>query len=166
MKPSYSLPRWFLLIISFYIVLALAAAPPRAVAQQKKPGRGRGAPPQRPTAPPAPRSALLTNEAWRNAPRTPTTSDEIDRLVAAELKSSNIEPAPLTTDEQFLRRLILDLTGKLPTPSEVSAFLADQDPGKRAKIIDKLLDTDDYAKHWARYWRDVIAARIQDRRGL
>src|SRR5262249_30039480 len=41
----------------------------------------------------------------------------------------------------------------------------DKDPRKRAKTIDQLLDSDAFADHWARYWRDVIAARVQDRRG-
>src|SRR5205823_9463324 len=69
-------------------------------------------------------------------------------------------------DEQFLRRVTLDLTGKLPTPTEISSFVADTEARKRVKVIDKLLDSDAFAHHWARYWRDVIAARVQDRRGL
>jgi hypothetical protein len=108
----------------------------------------------------------LTSDAWRNAPLTAVTSREIDELVARELRESKIEPAPLTTDEQFLRRVTLDLTGKLPTPSQVDAFAAGSDPGKRANVIDKLLDSEACAEHWARYWRDVIAARVSDRRGL
>src|SRR5207249_3981969 len=72
----------------------------------------------------------------------------------------------LTTDEQFIRRVSLDLTGKLPPPSEISAFAADTDPAKRARYIDKLLDSDAFARHWARYWREVISAKIINRQGL
>jgi hypothetical protein len=151
----------------------LIALPIGAAAAQKKQQKGGAAgaskpaaPPPPPTAPSAPRSALLTNDAWRDAPLARTTPQEIDQLIAAELLASGITPAPRTTDEQFLRRVTLDLTGKLPTPADVSSFLADNDAHKRAKIIDKLLDSDACTNHWARYWRDVIAARVQDRRGL
>ena len=95
-----------------------------------------------------------------------TTSAEIDRLVLKELLANKIEPAPLTTDEQFIRRVTLDLTGELPNTADITAFLADKDPQKRAKLIDKLLDTDKFARYWSRYWRDVIAARVVDRRNL
>jgi len=161
--------RQFAWAIGLCITTILVSLPLRATAEDKKPQRkGPGVAPAaaRPTAPPAPRSALLNNDAWRNAPLTPVTSREIDDLVARELRESKIEPAPLTGDEQFLRRVTLDLTGKLPTPSQVSAFAADRDPRKRAKVIDKLLESETYAEHWARYWRDVIAARVSDRRGL
>jgi hypothetical protein len=115
---------------------------------------------------PAPRSAQLTQETWKNISRKPIRAGEIDHLIAKELQTSKIEPAPLTTDEQFIRRIALDLTGQLPPPAEVEKFTANQDSLKRAKLIDKLLTSDDYAVHWARYWRDVIGARITDRRGL
>jgi hypothetical protein len=148
---------------------------PEVGAQPKKPptpgkgstaASGRAAQPEKPTAPPAPRSALLTNEAWQNAPSSPVSPQEIDRLVARELQASQIKPAPLTPDEQFLRRVTLDLSGKLPTPAAVASFVADKDPHKRAKVIDQLLASEDYASHWARYWLDVISARVADRRGL
>src|SRR5262249_11509890 len=49
--------------------------------------------------------------------------------------------------------------------ADVDEFVADKDPRKRAKLIDKLLESEEYARHWARYWRDVIATRLTDRRG-
>jgi hypothetical protein len=155
-----------LLIILSAVGIA-AISPLEADAEDKKFGKGPGrqVAPQ-PVAPPAPRSSLLTNDIWQKAPIARVTSREIDELVARELKASKIEPAPLTTDEQFLRRVTLDMTGKLPTPAEVDAFVNDKHPNKRANLIDKLLDGDGYARHWAAYWRDVIAARVQDRRGL
>src|SRR5262249_14005695 len=55
---------------------------------------------------------------------------------------------------------------KLPSPADVAAFVADGGPRKRAKFIDKLLASEAYTKHWAGYWRDVLSARIADRRGL
>src|SRR5215217_1534919 len=104
----------------------------------------------RPPKPIAPRSNVLTSEPWNGVPITPLTPGELDQLVAAELRAENISPAARTTDEQFLRRVSLDLTGKLPAPHELADFVADRDPGKRAKVIDKLLRGDAYARHWAK----------------
>lgn len=120
----------------------------------------------KPVPPPA-SAALLKVEEWQHTPLTPVSSKDIDRLVAEELKKivakkSETAPRPLaslTTDEQFLRRVTLDLTGRLPTPAVMEAFLTDTDPNKRAKQIDHLLDSEAYALHWARFWTDVIAAR-------
>jgi hypothetical protein len=108
---------------------------------------------------------LLTREAWQNAPRSPLQPGEIDALVLQGLRKGEVEPAPLTTDEQFLRRVSLDLTGQLPLPADVAEFVADPSSNKRARMIDKLLSSDEYARHWARYWRDVIETRIPDVRG-
>ncbi len=129
---------------------------------KKKPAPG----PRPQLAPPPPRSALLKVEDWQKAPLTPAGPAEIDALVARELETSRVQPAPLTTDEQFIRRVTLDLTGQLPVPADVTEFVADPDARKRARLIDKLLDSDEYAQHWARYWRDVIQSRVTDRRGL
>jgi hypothetical protein len=81
------------------------------------------------------------------------------------LEADGIKPAARTSDEQFLRRVTLDLTGQLPVPADVTEFVADRDPNKRAKLIDKLLASDEYAQHWAQYWRDVVGSRIADPRG-
>ena len=108
---------------------------------------------------------VLSNDAWKGAAKTPVQPEEIDRLIGREQAAEKITPSPRTTDEQFLRRVMLDLTGRLPLPADVTEFSADRDPGKRAKMIDKLLDGPEYAQHWARYWRDVFAAKVTDRRG-
>ena len=117
-------------------------------------------------APLAPRSSLLTSDSWQQAPLSPLEPGEIDRLVAREQQRDKIQPAPLTTDEQFIRRVTLDLTGQLPVPADVAEFVADADPQKRGRLIGRLLDSDEYARHWARYWREVMTARVTDRRGL
>lgn len=114
---------------------------------------------------PLPRAAVLRTDAWQNAPPTPVKPAEIDALVLTELKTTGAAPAPRTTDEQFLRRVTLDLIGELPTPADLQAFVADTAPDKRARRIDKLLASEEFAKHWARYWREVIAAKLTDRRG-
>jgi hypothetical protein len=62
----------------------------------------------------------------------------------------------LTDDTTFFRRVRFDLTGKLPDPAEVKAFLADTAPGKREKLIRILLAGDEFSINWGRYWRDVL----------
>ena len=56
----------------------------------------------------------------------------------------------------FLRRAYLDVIGRLPTPDETRAFLADTDPTKRAKLIDALLERPEYADFWANKWADLL----------
>ena len=109
-------------------------------------------------------TGYLRTEDWLKVSTAPLAPGELDRLVNEQLKKANVEPARRTTDEQFIRRAWLDLTGRLPMPADVSEFLADKSPNKRAQLIDKLLATDDFAKHWGLYWRDVIMSKISDQR--
>ncbi|MCS7045385.1 MAG: DUF1549 and DUF1553 domain-containing protein [Gemmataceae bacterium] len=111
-------------------------------------------------------TGYLRTEDWLKASTAPLAKGELDRLVNEQLKKANVGPAPLTTDEQFVRRVWLDLTGRLPKPTDLKEFLADQSPDKRARLVDKLLATDDFARHWALYWRDVIMSKITDQRTL
>ena len=73
-----------------------------------------------------------------------TPNNFIDEFVLAKLKKLNIRPSTLTTDDAFLRRVYLDTVGRLPTPDEVKAFLADASPDKRSTLIDVLLDTPEW----------------------
>ena len=70
---------------------------------------------------------------------------EIDRMVAAKLRKIGVAPSPLCRDEEFLRRVSLDLTGTPPAPAEVVAFLADPAPDKRTAKVDELLNRPSYA---------------------
>lgn len=80
----------------------------------------------------------------------------IDRHVLARLKKLNIHPADLCDDATFLRRVSLDVTGALPAPEEVRAFLADKNSDKRAKKIDELLQRPGYAALWATKFSDLL----------
>src|SRR5260370_23283615 len=55
-----------------------------------------------------------------------------------------------------MRRVSYDMTGKLPAPEEIQAFIRDTVAEKRAKLIDRLLDSEPYAVNWGRYWRDTL----------
>jgi hypothetical protein len=108
---------------------------------------------------------VITEAMWRGASREALRQGEIDELIAKELSKCNLPLAPRTSDAQFIRRVMLDLTGRLPLPAEVAEFVNDRDANKRGKLIDKLLDSDAYVEHWAHYWRRVIGSRITDFRG-
>ncbi len=79
----------------------------------------------------------------KNYPDVPTPT-KIDALVVQKLKKLGIVPSELAADEQFLRRVSLDIAGTLPTPKEIREFVADTDPNKREKKIDQLLATPAY----------------------
>ena len=72
----------------------------------------------------------------------------IDGHVFAKLRQLNILPSELSSDEEFLRRVCLDLTGTLPPPNRVREFLADPDPDKRDKLVEILLDSPEYIDYW------------------
>jgi hypothetical protein len=86
------------------------------------------------------------------------TSAELDALIAKYLaaNSPKVEPATQTSDVEFVRRVWFDLAGAPPTPQEVQSFVRDRTKDKRAKLIDALLASPEYARNWAKYWRDVI----------
>jgi hypothetical protein len=80
----------------------------------------------------------------------------IDELALAKWKQLGITPSELCTDGEFIRRVSLDLCGKLPTPDEVRAFLADKRPDKRSKWIERCLDDKDYAAFFALRWGSIL----------
>src|SRR5215472_596546 len=63
----------------------------------------------------------------------------IDSYLIADMQAAGVQPANMTTDWEFIRRVTLDLTGRIPTTSRVLAFVADTTPNKRAALIDELL---------------------------
>ena len=80
----------------------------------------------------------------------------IDALVWAKLKTLGISPSSPAGDSTYLRRAFLDVIGRLPTPVEARSFLADADPLKRPKLVDRLLERPEYADHWANKWADLL----------
>jgi hypothetical protein len=80
----------------------------------------------------------------------------IDELVASEWQRLGVKPAPLADDATFIRRASLDLTGTLPTPEQVLAFVNSQSADKRAKLIDDLLERPEYVDYWSLKWGDLL----------
>ena len=86
----------------------------------------------------------------------PQVNNYIDDAVDQKLMQLKYLPSDLCTDEEFIRRVYLDVIGILPTLEEVTAFAADQDPNKRDKAVDQLLDRPEYSKFWALKWGDLL----------
>jgi len=83
----------------------------------------------------------------------------VDKFTAKKWRELGLVPSELCSDEVFIRRVYIDITGTLPTPKQVLDFVADKDPAKRDKLIDKLLDTPEYAYFFANKWADILRVK-------
>jgi hypothetical protein len=91
----------------------------------------------------------------------PSAVNYVDAEVFAKLKKLNIIPSDLASDTEFLRRVTIDVTGALPAPDEIRAFLADKAPDKRARKIDELLKSPRHAALWATKFSDITGNNTQ-----
>lgn len=89
----------------------------------------------------------VSSKTGESYPATPTPT-KVDQLVVEKLKKLGVEQSPLCTDEEFLRRVSLDVTGALPTVKEIREFAADQSRDKRANKVDELLERPGYTAWW------------------
>lgn len=80
----------------------------------------------------------------------------IDEEIFGKLEAAGVPSAALATDEEFLRRVTLDLTGRIPSAADVRAFVADKDPGKRDAVIDKLLWSPEFVDKWTVWLGDLL----------
>ncbi len=108
------------------------------------------------TAPSRPEPPRVENAAWVRNP--------IDRFVLAKLEAEGLEPAPEADRRTIARRVALDVTGLPPSPEQVETFIEDDSPYAYEKLVDRLLASEAYGEHRARYWLD--AARYADTHGL
>jgi hypothetical protein len=87
---------------------------------------------------------------------TAALASQIDRHIALRWEEAEVAPAPSADDAEFLRRVWLDIAGKLPPPATVRAFLGSDDADKRRQIVDELLAGPGYITHFAAFWREVL----------
>jgi hypothetical protein len=83
----------------------------------------------------------------------------VDQFTLKKWQALGLMPSELASDEQFIRRVSLDITGTLPTPEQVTKFVADKDPKKRDKLVDHLLETPDYQYYFANKWADILRVK-------
>jgi hypothetical protein len=98
----------------------------------------------------------------KDQPFTPTEeppANYIDELVLAKLRTMRMNPSPLCTDEEFLRRVSIDIVGSLPTREEHDKFMADTSPTKRAAKVDELLARKEFAEIWAMKWSELLMVK-------
>jgi len=86
-------------------------------------------------------------------------SARIDELLKQHWTKSNVEPAPAADDAEFLRRISLDLTGRIPRVTQVREFLADTSSDKRRRLIEALLDDPLYVNHFTHVWRAILLSQ-------
>jgi hypothetical protein len=100
----------------------------------------------------SPREEAVDPNVFASSPR----NNFIDELVLKKLAALRIPPSPPCSDEEFIRRAFLDAAGILPTPEEVTKFVADRAPDKRARLVDTLLQRPEFVDYWAYKWSDVL----------
>ena len=100
----------------------------------------------------------VSPEAVAGSPRVPS-NNFIDDYVFGKLRRFRIEPSAMSSDQEFLRRICLDLAGTLPPPGRVRQFVDSKDPKKREKLIDMLLDSPEYADFWTLRFSDLFRVR-------
>lgn len=109
---------------------------------------------------PTPRAAIRSPNMRSPVGNPPSASTAacagIDDCIQRAAEAAGVPLTYLTTDAEFLRRARLDLTGRIPTRNEVLAFLADTSSDKRARLIDRLLQTPEWADRWAMFFGDLF----------
>jgi len=122
-----------------------------------------GAPREEAAAPKSGRLSRVTEAVVRTlgirpraaAPDAAYTPGSIDAYLFADMQANGVTPARKTTDWEFIRRVTLDLTGRIPTPGRVLAFVADPAPDKRARLVDELLARPEWVDKWTMYFGDL-----------
>ena len=99
-----------------------------------------------------PRPDPVPAERYASLPR----ANFIDDHVYERLSQLNILPSGPASDSQFLRRAYIDVIGRMPTAEESRNYFADAEPGKRERLIDRLLERPEYADNWANKWADLL----------
>ncbi len=98
---------------------------------------------------------LVPSSAQASTPPTPAElARRIDAALATSWQQAGVRPAPLSDDAEFLRRITLDLTGRIPAVNEARSFLDDKSTDKRARLVNRLLSQPGYALQFSRVWRD------------
>lgn len=99
---------------------------------------------------------------YESPPQSP--ANYVDELVGAKLEKLRLEPSSSASDAEFLRRVTIDIAGMLPTPDEVTAFVADKSSDKRSRKIDELLEREEFSQIWGMKWAELLLVRTENNR--
>ena len=103
-----------------------------------------------------------SEESETSTPSGPSTSDVvtfIDEQIAQGWTDNEISPSPEATDEEFVRRIYLDLCGRIPSTAEAREWLEDRSPRKKSLLTDRLLDDNDFVRNWTTIWTNLCIGR-------
>ncbi|MEZ6137257.1 MAG: DUF1549 and DUF1553 domain-containing protein [Pirellulaceae bacterium] len=95
---------------------------------------------------------VVSSDAYAELPRT----NFIDDLILKKLEIAATQPSETIDDATYLRRVTTDLIGRFPTVAEAREFLQTESPNKREYVVDRLLDSPEYADYWANQWADLL----------
>ncbi|MES2595225.1 MAG: DUF1549 domain-containing protein [Verrucomicrobiota bacterium] len=105
--------------------------------------------------------ASLTSAGALSLEEVQAKAAQIEKLVATNLEKQKLQATAPASDDVFVRRVYLDIAGRIPSMKESADFLADQAPDKRAKLIDELLASDGYVQNFYNFWADILRLRSQ-----
>jgi hypothetical protein len=117
-----------------------------------------------PSAPQAASPSTAAKTRVSNARGATAVAADVDRFIDARLKAEHLAAAPAADDAEFIRRVSLDVIGRIPKAERVAAFLADIDPNKRANLVDELMADHEYGEHFATIWYHRIVKPDDDNR--
>jgi hypothetical protein len=98
----------------------------------------------------------------RTGDLTAPSTNTIDRYLFKAMDDAGVAPAPPTTDYEFIRRVTLDLTGRIPTPDAVTSFVNDSTADKRTKYVNTLLASSQWVDKWTMYFGDFLKNNSQN----
>jgi hypothetical protein len=152
--------------LAFALAAGIAALAAGAVAQEKT-----DKPPKRDIFTPAPKAIAVEQApvATGELQKQLDKAKAINELLAKSWKDNNLKPSDVTSDYGFVRRVYLDILGRIAKPQEVTAYVRDNAPGtpaaKRARLVRKLLTDKDYADEYAKNWANVWTVWLLTRSG-
>jgi hypothetical protein len=103
--------------------------------------------------------AIVVPAGLKYTPPVVPPANYIDDLVQSKLQKLRILPSEICSDQAFLRRATIDITGMLPTEEEYRSFVEDKSPDKRGKLVDRLLQRKEFAEIWAMKWAELLLVR-------
>ncbi len=107
-------------------------------------------------------SQVLALPAQLQVTNAVASESYVDNLVNAKLQKLRLPSSGICTDDEFVRRSTIDITGLLPTEQETAAFLASTEPDKRAKWVDTLLERKEFSEIWAMKWADLLMIKSKN----
>ena len=116
-------------------------------------------------------AGALTDRIARSLPAGAAASGDapirnyIDEQIFGKMRRDGVPHAPISSDYEYLRRVTLDLTGRIPSTDDVRAFVADKDPDKRDRLVARLLGSEAYVDKWAYFFMDLFRANGKMGRG-